>query len=133
MQKPTLKFGVEPITLQITGNYRKDMKEMADKFGYQNYANLMDDIVHTYLNRNRQRMTKVIDRTPEGTTAVTVQLTRKNFDLLKAYCSVQEISLAKAILAILRDAIQNFKSLNQYDLIQQIDNKENESESETSA
>lgn len=111
MRAKKKRDNIVQLFVRVSANQRQAIKDISKQYGYQEYSLLIDDLVHTYLNKRRRSMAKSIKEFTEGETAVPVQLARNNHRLLVEYCSAMDLSPNIVILSIIRESVNKINKL----------------------
>lgn len=102
------KKNVTVVNVDLSQDQYRKLKKVADENGFKTPSVLLDDIVHSYLNKNRIRLARA---TKEFETKVTlpVQISERNFEALRKYSEATKISKTTFIHIILREIFKRIK------------------------
>lgn len=102
------KKNVVVLNVDISQDQYRKLKKVADENGFKTPSVLLDDIVHSYLNKNRIRLART---TKEFETKITlpVQISERNFESLRKYSEATKISKTTFIHIILREIFKRIK------------------------
>jgi metal-responsive CopG/Arc/MetJ family transcriptional regulator len=102
------KKNVQVVNVDLSQDQYRKLQKVAEENGFKTPSVLLDDIVHSYMNRNRVRLART---TKEFETKITmpVQISNKNFDALEKYSEATKISKTTFVHLILREILKKIK------------------------
>ena len=102
------KKNVQVVNVDLSKDQYQKLKKVAEENGFKTPSVLLDDIVHSYMNKNRVRLAKT---TKEFETKVVmpVQISNRNFEALSKYSDATKISKTTFIHLILREILKKIK------------------------
>jgi metal-responsive CopG/Arc/MetJ family transcriptional regulator len=103
------KKNVVVINIDMSQEQYQKLKKIADDNGFKTPSVLLDDIVHSYLNKNRVRLAKTTKEF-ENKVVMPVQISNRNFEALSKYSEATKISKQTFIHLILREIFKKIKS-----------------------
>jgi hypothetical protein len=103
------KKNVVVINIDMSQEQYYKLKKLADDNGFKTPSVLLDDIVHSYLNKNRMRLAKTAKEF-EKKVVMPVQISNRNFEALSKYSEATKISKQTFIHLILREIFKKIKS-----------------------
>jgi hypothetical protein len=103
------KKNVVVINIDMSQEQYQKLKKIADENGFKTPSVLLDDIVHSYLNKNRVRLAKTTKEF-ENKVVMPVQISNRNFEALSKYSEATKISKQTFIHLILREIFKKIKS-----------------------
>jgi metal-responsive CopG/Arc/MetJ family transcriptional regulator len=102
------KNNVVVINIDLSQDQYYKLKKVADENGFKTPSVLLDDIVHSYLNKNRVRMAKTVKEF-ENKIVLPVQISNRNFEALSKYSHATRIAKQTFIHLILREILKKIK------------------------
>jgi predicted DNA binding CopG/RHH family protein len=102
------KRNVVVLNVDISQEQYRKLKKTAEENGFKTPSVLLDDIVHSYLNRNRGRLIRTAQEF-EKKVVLPVQISNRNYEALKRYSAATRIAKQTFIHLILREI---FKKIN---------------------
>jgi metal-responsive CopG/Arc/MetJ family transcriptional regulator len=102
------KKNVVVVNVDISQDQYQKLKKVADENGFKTPSVLLDDIIHSYLSKNRLRLARTTKEFEKKIT-MPVQISEKNFDALHEYSQATKISKTTFIHIILREILKKLK------------------------
>lgn len=102
------KKNVLVVNVDISQDQYQKLKKLAEDNGFKTPNVLLDDIVHSYLNRNRVRLARTTKEF-ESRVCMPVQISIKNFEALSKYCTATNIAKTTFIHIVLREIFKKIK------------------------
>jgi metal-responsive CopG/Arc/MetJ family transcriptional regulator len=102
------KKNVVVVNIDLSQDQYKKLKKIADDNGFKTPSVLLDDIVHSYLNKNRLRLMKTAKEF-ENKIVMPLQISNRNFESLSKYSEATRISKQTFIHLILREIFKKIK------------------------
>ncbi len=102
------KRNVVVLNVDISQEQYRKLKQTAEENGFKTPSVLLDDIVHSYLNKNRSRLLHTAQEF-EKKVVLPVQISNRNYEALKRYSNATRIAKQTFIHLILREI---FKKIN---------------------
>ena len=96
------------LNISISQDQYYKLKKVADENGFKTPSVLLDDIVHSYLNKNRMRMANTTKEF-ENKIVLPVQISERNFEVLSKYSDATRIAKQTFIHLILREILKKIK------------------------
>jgi metal-responsive CopG/Arc/MetJ family transcriptional regulator len=108
MELRNKKKNVKVVNVDISQDQYRRLQKVAEEHGFKTPSVLLDDIVHTYLNKNRMKLART---TKEFETKITmpVQISNRNYEALNKYSEATKISKTTFIHLIMREILKKIK------------------------
>jgi metal-responsive CopG/Arc/MetJ family transcriptional regulator len=102
------KKNVVVVNVDISRDQYDKLKKVSDENGFKTPSVLLDDIVHSYLSKNRLKLART---TKEFETKINmpVQISERNYEALSKYSEATKISKTTFIHIILREILKRIK------------------------
>jgi predicted DNA binding CopG/RHH family protein len=102
------KRNVVVVNVDISQEQYGKLKKLAKDNGFKTPSVLLDDIVHSYLNKNRGRLIRTAQEF-EKKVVLPVQISNRNYEALKRYSAATRIAKQTFIHLILREIFKKIK------------------------
>jgi hypothetical protein len=104
------KKNVEVVNIRLSQKQYEKLQKMAAENGFSSAAILLDDIVHSYLNKHYIRLSKTAHEY-EKSVVMPVQISRRNWYVLDNYSKETKISKTSFLHIVLREITKKIKDL----------------------
>lgn len=103
------KKNVVVINIDLSQAQYRKLKKVADENGFKTPSVLLDDIVHSYINKNKRRLLSTAKEF-ESKVVMPVQISGRNFEALSKYSDATKISKQTFIHLVLREIFKKIES-----------------------